>query len=129
MKKLILIITLFISVMFSSTSFAKWTFIIEGVEGDKFYLDFDRMRKHSGNVFIWELHDYLKPDSDATLSEKIYSEVDCEKFRTKMLSSTFHSLPMGKGTPQDFETSNLNEWNYPSPGSVGEILLEEICSR
>ena len=128
-KKLILIILIPTSLIFSSTSYAGWTLAAESVSGTQFYLDFDRMRKYSGNVYIWELHDYLLPDSDGTLSEKLYMEVDCKKFKKRIISSTFHDSPMGEGSPQDFETSNLNEWQYPSPESVREILIDAACSQ
>jgi len=129
MKYIFVICGLLLPIIFSSTSNAKWTKVVESVDGNEFYLDFERIRKHSGYIYIWRVDNYLKPDPDGTLSEKLYIEVDCKLFRSKYLSATFHSQPMGKGTPQDIAVTNLNEWQYPSPGSVLEIILEETCDR
>jgi len=85
MKKLILIL-LFSTVMFSSSSYAEWTKVNESVDGDTSYVDFERMRKHDGYVYWWELADYLKPTSTGTLSVKVYNQGDCKLFRYKILS-------------------------------------------
>jgi len=115
--------------MFSFSSLSEWTKVAESVNGNEFYLDFDGMKKNSGNVFIWGIDNYLKPDNDDTLSEKKYMEVDCEEFKSKYLSGTFYSLPMGEGTPQDISINNLKEWQYPRPESVHEEILKAICNQ
>jgi len=60
MKKLILIL-LFSTVMFSSPSYAEWTKVNKDADGNTNYVDFERIRKHVGYVYYWELSDYLKP--------------------------------------------------------------------
>ena len=73
MKKLFLIFTLlFSTLMFSTPSYAEWTKVGSNVEGDVFYVDFDRIRKHEGYVYFWELIDYLKPTKFGDLSNKNY---------------------------------------------------------
>jgi hypothetical protein len=114
--------------MFSSPSYAKWEKMSKSVVGDTYYVDFGRMRKHDGFVYFWRLDDYLKPTKTGTLSNKIYNQVDCNLFRYKSLSWSFHKEPMGGGT------GNLNndpdkEWTYPSPNSVNETVLKQVCSR
>jgi hypothetical protein len=129
MKKLLLIFTLlFSTLMFSTPSYAEWTKVGTSVRGDNFYVDFERIRKHGGYVYFWELSDYLKPNKDGILSHKIYSEVDCKLFRFKTLSYSFHDDPMGRGTGE-VSSSILKDWMYPSPDSVNEKLLKSVCSR
>ena len=128
MRKLtILFILLFSTVMFSSPSYAKWTIVSKSVSGDTFYVDFERIRKHDGYVYWWDLTDYLKPSSLGHLSGKIYKQGDCKLFRYKVLSWSFHKEPMGGGigavTPPD------KEWKYPHPNSSNEIILKSVCSR
>ena len=113
--------------MFSSTSFAEWTKVSEGVDGRIYYVDFERIRKHDGYVYWWELGDYLKPNKNGILSAKVYNQGDCELFRSKRLSFFFHKEPMGGGNGQSFSPKNP-EWNYPSPKSVVEVILKQICS-
>ena len=128
MKSLTIFLALTFSVMFSSSSYAGWTEASEGVNGDVFYIDFERIRKVDGYVYYWQLTDYLKPISGGYLSSKIYKQGDCKLFRFKDLSFIFHKEPMGGGTG---DTSNNpdKEWNYPSPNAVNETILKSVCNQ
>lgn len=130
MKKLILIL-LFSTVMFSSSSYAEWTKVVGSENGDiiaTIYVDFERIRKHDGYVYWWELYDYLKPPSTGELSGKIYNQGDCKLFRYKYLSASFHKEPMGVGTG---DTGNVPDegWTYPPPNSPSETVLQSVCNR
>jgi|TARA_R110000822_G_scaffold92765_1_gene213969 hypothetical protein len=127
MKSLTLILALTLSVMFSSTSFAGWTKVAESVLGDTFYVDFERIRKHGGYVYYWRLSDLLKPNKHGTLSDKSYYQGDCKLFRQKELSASFHTEPMGKGTPS-FSNKPKKEWSYPPPNGVAEVMLNRVCA-
>ena len=127
MKKLILIL-LFSTVMFSSPSYAGWTELGKTADGDTYYVDFERIRKHDGYVYYWSLVDYLKPTPNGVLSVKIYKQGDCKLFRFKNLSFSFHKEPMGGGTGDANNTPD-KEWTYPSPNSVDEIILKAVCNR
>ena len=97
MKKIIAITSVAFLLMFSSTSFAGWTKVSESGNGRVFYVDFDRIREHSGYVYYWFLTDLLKPTKWGDLSINTYFQVDCVKFSAKVLSSVFHKQSMGKG--------------------------------
>jgi hypothetical protein len=127
MKKLILIL-LFSTVMFSSSSYAGWTKADKNESGDTFYVDYERIRKHDGYVYWWVLLDKLKPLSTGMLSSKIYNQGDCKLFRFKHLSYVFHKEPMGGGTGDNFTPKNP-EWDYPSPDSPMETILKQVCNR
>jgi hypothetical protein len=126
MKNLILIfILLFSTVFFISPSNAEWTKVDEGGE-NTFYVDFEIIRKHDGFVYWWELGDYLKPQM-GYLSAKSYNQGDCELFRLKVLSYSWHKEPMGGGTGI---TVNIpDNWRYPNPKSIDEYKLKSVCSR
>ena len=129
MKTLTLIFTLVFTVMFSSPSFAGWTKVTEGVDGRIYYVDFERIRKHGGYVFWWELGDYLKPNNNGVLSGKVYLQGDCKLFRYKYLSSSFHKEPMGGGTGENgLIPESYKDWKYPSPNSVREYTLKKVCA-
>jgi hypothetical protein len=53
MKRILapILIALTFTVMFSSTSFSGWTKVTESVDGNTFYVDFERIRKHGGYVY------------------------------------------------------------------------------
>jgi hypothetical protein len=126
MKTLLTIFTLVFTLMFSSTSFAKWTEAVIGVEGDIYYVDIETIRKHDGYVYFWSLMDYLRPSPQGQLSVKKYHQVDCEIIRMKVLSYVFHQQPMGRDAGETSSPKNP-EWKYPPPGSVEEVLLQQVC--
>jgi hypothetical protein len=125
MKKLIILSTIIFSVMVSSPSFADWTKVGKSVDGGTFYVDFERIRKHGGDVYWWELVDFMKPDKMGDLSVKNYRQGDCKLFRFKQLSFLGYKEQMGQGTQK---TYFLLGWRYPSPNSVNEIILQRVCA-
>ena len=115
--------------MFSTPSYAEWTGVSENVDGNTFYVDFDRIRKHDGYVYFWKLTDYLKP-IEGVLSNKMYNQSDCKLFRHKLLSASFHNEPMGEGTGETGElTGKHKDWQYPSPDSSIETVLKQVCNQ
>jgi hypothetical protein len=47
--------------MFSTPSYGEWTMLGRNVSRSTFYIDFERIRKHDGYVYWWDLTDRLKP--------------------------------------------------------------------
>ena len=130
MKTLLTITALVFTVTFSSPSFAEWKEVTESVKGTTFYVDFERIRKHGGYVYFWDLRDYLKPDKWGDMSSKIYNQVDCKLFRYKFLSSSFYKEPMGNGLGDAQEIIAKHKgWRYPPPSSAGETILKRVCSQ
>ena len=127
MQSLLTILALVFTVMSSSTSFAEWTASNENVDGDIFYVDFERIRKQGGYVYFWVLQDYLKP-RHGVLSVKLYRQGDCRNFRMLSLGFYFHKEPMGGGTGESHIPENP-KWEYPPPNSVNESILNAVCSR
>ena len=99
----------------------------EGKNGNTFYVDFERIRKHDGFVYWWYWTDFLKPIS-GILSAKTYQQDDCKLFRFKYLSFVHHKQPMGTDTGGSNSPKNP-EWTYPSPNSSMETILKSVCSR
>lgn len=129
MKNLLLIFTLLVStLMFSTPSYGEWTKLFKTVNGNIFYVDFERIRKHDGYIYYWLLQDYLKPTKFGDLSATFYQQGDCKLFRNKILTDSYYKNPMGAGTSS---TSNKPEknWTYPSPNSLNEIILKSVCGQ
>ena len=129
MKTLLTISTLVLTLMFSSPSYAEWTKVSTTVEGDTFYVDFERIRKVDGFVYFWFLRDLLKPDRDSNLSYQAYNQGDCELFRFKFLSASTHKISMGEGKSYALADKPQGKWEYPRPNSVSEDILKSVCSR
>ena len=126
-KSLTILLALTFSVMFSSPSFTDWKKAGESVDGDTFYVDFERIRKHGGYVYYWQLEDLLKPDKHADSSVKVYKQGDCKLFRYKGLSWSFHKEPMGGGTGLTDNTPD-KEWRHLSPKSIDGTTLKSVCA-
>ena len=128
MKTLLTITTLVFTLMFSSPGFADWTKVGEDKNGTTYYVDFERIRKHDGFVYFWDLSDYVKSDKDGDLSVKVYIQGDCILLRYKVLNGSFYKDPLGKGIPSNSIKPD-KEWDYPTANSPSEVILKKVCSR
>nr|ABZ08246.1 hypothetical protein ALOHA_HF4000APKG2J17ctg1g53 [uncultured marine microorganism HF4000_APKG2J17] len=123
-----LLTVLFLTV-FSTPVFADWTKVgVNEVRNNftTYYVDFERIKKHDGYVYYWELMDMLKPKS-TYLSLKLYKQGDCKLFRYKILSASGHKEPMGGGTPSTSSNEPEKKWRYPPPNSANESVLKSVC--
>ena len=76
MKNLLTVIPeMLFTLMFSPPSYAEWTKVSEDVDGNTFYVDFDRIRKVDGNVYYWGLTDYFKPNKVGFFLHELISKV------------------------------------------------------
>ena len=126
MKKLITTLTLLL--MFSSPSYAEWEIVAKDMDGNTFYVDFDRIRKVDGFVYFWELVDFVKPTQYGEFSFREYLQGDCKLFRFKVLTEVYYKQSMGRGTSSEHTQKNP-KWHYPRPVSVVESILKKVCSR
>jgi len=127
MNKLHTFIILLCSLMISSLSFGEWTKVAISAQGDSYYLDFDRIRKHNGSYYYWTLTDFLQPLGSKFMSVTSYSQAECGTFAYKQLNVNFFKQPMSKGIGETL--SEESEWMYPSPTSAWEIVLKEVCDQ
>ncbi len=129
MRKLTLILSLIFTVTLSSTSFGEWRKVIKSKKGNTYYVDFERIQKVDGYVYFWELHDFLKPLSNGSLSGSVYKQGDCKLFRFKTLSFVFYKEPMGRvigDTPPVPKEHQF--WKYPLPNNTNELTLKLVCA-
>ena len=129
MKYLVALLTLWVSLGFPSKSFAEWEWVVENVDGDSYYLDFDTISRHNDYVYVWVLSDYAKRDEYGDISSKSYHLVECTKSRYKYLSDSYYTQRMAKGEPSEQSNEPDIEWTYPVKDSVDEVLLEEACKN
>ena len=130
MKKLIAIFTLVIStVMFSSPSYAEWTKVETDLLGNEWFVDFSRIRKHNGDVYYWQVMDYLMPSPNGVLSASNYKQANCSVFRFKNLVDQYYKTPMATGVPDTANSTGDEDWTYPKPNSMAEAVLTAVCDR
>ena len=118
---------LFSTALFPTSSQAEWTKVIENTDGTTHYVDFERIRKHDGFIYYWDLIDLLKPDGHGNMSYKTYNQGDCNLFRFKHLSISLYKEPMVSGTGRTFPLND--DWKYPSTNSLGETKLNLVCNK
>ena len=128
MKYILAVLVMTFSMQFSAGSWAEWTEVSEGAKGNKYYVDFDRIRKVNGLVYYWMLRDRLEPGEYGSLSTKLYNKADCETMREMRLSFSTYKLPMAEGTAAGPFTPDP-EWMYAPPDSVLEDILEAVCAH
>ncbi|MDC0400395.1 hypothetical protein OAN59_11935 [Alphaproteobacteria bacterium] len=127
MRKLF-ILTIFISsLMMTSMAHAEWTKVVVTKKGYTHYVDFERIRKHDGKVYYWELIDLLKPHASGVISAKLYTEVECGRFGYRWLKFTLYKGPMASGKIYSSLNTPQKDWNYPPPNTGTEVVLEAVC--
>jgi len=129
MKKLLILTTFLSSLIMSSVAHAKWTKVTEGESGSTFYVDLERIKKHSGKVYFWSLDDYGTPTEYGSISAKSYNEVECGSFRSRTLNYKYYTGPMGSGTINSSNKTPAKDWSYPEPYSVHEHILKAVCNH
>ena len=114
-----------ITVVLSFSAGAEWTYIA-GTDEYSVYIDFATIKQTSNGYGAWTLHNYTPPVKDGVLSLVGLNEFDCKEEKVRSLQGTQYSGPMGRGAAfGGFNTTS--EWNYVSPGSIGEQKLREAC--
>ena len=116
---------------FSGLSYGKWSLAAVGTDesnkGTVYYIDLERIRYVDGQTYFWVLGNYKKKlTSQGFLSHKTYMQAECRKFRFKHITWSFHKKEMGNGPGETVKDPD-QEWIYPSPESVNELLLGKAC--
>lgn len=114
------------TLLLSTPSYADWTYIGTNAAGDKLHLDADRLRKHNGLIYFWDLEDFIKP-TDGGLSAMTYRRGDCNTMGYNYLSISVYEQPMGKGKTVTSSNYNDEDWIYAKPGSIGEFVMRNAC--
>ena len=130
MKKLLIIPTIFLSLMMTSVAYAKWNKVAEdAVGGGSYYVDLERIKRHKGMVYYWQLSELLKPTKTGTISYKVYIEAECGRFRRRWLNFTTYKGRMGSGTVNSRSTTPQKDWTYPASDTNDEAILKAVCNH
>ena len=122
MKKLLIIL---FSLMLSFNSYGEWYQLGQTPTRDH-YIDGFEIREKNGYLYAWYMADLYQPNSmTGALSYKVYSQIDCDIFKSKDLSVLTYIEPMGKGVSEKLPTED--KWDYPTSGTLGYSFIETIC--
>ena len=122
MKKLLILL---FSILISFNSYGEWTQVTEADDGDRYFIDIDTIKEYGGYLYFWGLTDMLIPMKNGDFSYKYYTQGDCGVVRAKYLSSIWYKQPMGEGSGDTL--TPFDKWQYPTPDSVGGVLLKYVC--
>ena len=128
MKKITILLVIIFTFLFSTTSWGEWNYVTESVKGNKLYYDKDRIRKSGKYLYFWTLTDFLKPTEGGNFSSLGYIQLDCSIFRFKWLTFQLYDKSMGEGEMTD-EWTPKDEWLYPQPDSIFELMFNNICEE
>jgi hypothetical protein len=129
MKKLLILMIFLSSMVISSVAYSKWTEVSKSFDGDTFYVDLERIRKHDGKVYFRRLSNYSKPGYNGTMSSEIYIEAECGRFRLRWLNQTYYNGPMRSGKTLHSTNTPQKEWIYLPPDSAREGILKAVCNH
>ena len=111
-------------------AYAEWTKVAEDKNGTMFYVDLERIRKHRGKVYYWQIIDRKElSKTGSNLSDKAYLEVECGPFRQRTLSVSAYAKSMAEGTPLKYLEAYSERWFYPPPNSPVETVLKAVCNH
>ena len=128
MNRMILMLAL---LAVSGGAFAEW-FKVGGNENTDSYTDKNSIRKASGKVKMWMLHDFKAPEKDADgqlyLSVKEQKEFDCRQEQRRTLYFSYHSENMGNGNII-YISSEPGKWSPVAPDSLDNNQLKKYCAK
>ena len=89
----------------------------------------ERIKKHEGKVYYWELIDRLKPTQLGFFSAKLYVEANCVRFGYRYLNQTYYDGSMASGTISSSYNTPDKDWTYPAPNTPSEAVLNAVCNH
>lgn len=126
MKILTAALSLIFIITLSFYSYAEWVKVAGRVNGNTYYVDFNKIQKVGDYMYYWLLVDYIEPSPLGYSSVRMYVKGDCKLFQLKSLSWSFHSQPMGGGSSR-IDNYTDKDWRIALPYSSMEATLKLIC--
>ena len=112
--------------VFATTSaWADWIDYEETDDAD-FYLDPTTIRKNGEFRRVWTLQN-SRSSKKRERSSLHLQEYDCGGERVRLLSLSTHSGLMGAGKVL-FSHTEVGEWDYVAPRTVGAAALKLVCA-
>ena len=132
MKKISIIIIIFVLIISIKTVNAEWSMYGETDAGFHF-IDLNNTSSDDRYVYYWILTDYKEPQKNeiidsSFLSKKVFKQTDCRRFRTSASEIIIYSKKMSEGKIIVKEKYNESSFSTPNFDSIGFEELEVICN-
>ena len=120
---------LLVFVMIASPAWAGWEHVAGNIDGVRFLIDYETIRKDGNNVKFWQLVNYPKPETigEVTyLSTRSRQEYDCKQEQRRVLTLTaFDNLNAGgKAVAKEEEPE---KWSEIPPKTVVWEIMKKVC--
>lgn len=116
--------------VFASPVRAEWL-KVASTDQDVFYLGTEESEKFGANIMVWVLRDHVGVrygTHGAYRSSKDQIEVDCQQRRIRLIYSSDHPEPMGRGKFIHSEHGPMS-WNAVDPRSTLNRIVNVACVR
>jgi hypothetical protein len=122
----IILSILFITLVCSTPSNAKWVKVAEAAAGPVTYIDYKLIKKKGRYIYYWMMIDFVKPHPNGSLSVALESKADCKLLRSKSLLWIYYENSMGRGTSHPY-TPTSPKWTKMPANSAAEVSLKTVC--
>jgi len=120
----------------SGPAYAEWVLVTGDESGTTVYIDPSTIRRKDALVNLWTLYDSKTVETvteGSFLSIKRQKEYDCVEERSRTLAETLFSGNMGKGKVVGkmvpINTDERSKWLPVQPGSIGQIIWNQVCGK
>lgn len=108
-------------------AFAEWSLLDVSADGDKWFIDFDTLRKGK-TPRAWVMKSAPQVDKFGNMSSIALQEADCAEWKTRVLALHGYTQKFGEGA-SSFSINTPGEWVYPIPGSIFDYVLKTLCAK
>tara|TARA_X000000368_G_C22787308_1_gene604284 strand:- start:178 stop:558 length:381 start_codon:yes stop_codon:yes gene_type:complete len=126
MKKLLLYI--FLATFFSNVSFADWLFGSK-TKNDTWYYEGSSIVKEGDIMYVWILTDYNSIGKYNEMSVKSYVPIKCKLKHFQIVTITYYSKNMGKGSFLERIENPDIKWIPAPPGSAWAGIIKRVCGK
>ena len=114
-----------------SPAWAGWTLVATSSEtpSDKYFLDFETLRKEGNERRIWKLINLSPNDKYGWGSMRSRNLYDCKNDTVQILSQRIFAESFAEGKEVMPAVDSPSQKRDIAPDTIGWIVLKEVCKR
>ena len=116
--------------LIASPAWAGWEHAVQDVDGTRYLIDYQTIRKDGNIVKFWQLANYPKPETLGEvkyLSARSRQEYDCKQEQKRVLTITAFDKSNADG--QAVIKEEIGGWEEIPPGTVARTIMEKVCRK
>ena len=118
-------------ILIASPAWAGWTLVAisNGTPPDKYFLDFETLRKEGNEIRIWQLINLPPNDKYGWGSIRSRNLYDCKNDTVQVLSKRIFAESFAEGKEVTTALNSPSPKSDIAPDTIGWIVLKEVCKR